>query len=323
MASAGPRRGARRGRRLGAHAGVRMSTTPRERARTRLDEEPEVEDVSLVAALPGLARIGAVASIRLLEWTAGAYVRVGTRLIRAAVNGESAGEVLSRTGEDLVAYFRDLLVETGDGAGPAPPATTPAPDGAVVVPDDDIPDAEVIVEDERPTQTALRKRGAELLRRSADLDDADDDDAHPAYVRILDELAPDEARVLRLLMIEGPQPAVDVRTGGPLGKLKDELVAPGLNIIAMEAGLRRPELVHRHLHNLYRLGMIWFSREQLEDPARYQVLEAQPEVAAALDAAGRGRTVRRSIHLTPFGDDFCRTCLPLDTVEIDALGPGT
>ena len=278
--------------------------------------EDEVEDVSLVAALPGLARIGAVASIRLIEWTAGAYVRASTRLIRAAVNGESAGEVLSRTGEDLIAYFRDLLVVTADdhGARPTAPSET-------VAPEDEIPDAEVIVEDERPTHTALRARGADLLRRSADLD-GDDDDAHPAYVRILDELAPDEARILRLVMIEGPQPAVDVRTGGPLGKLKDELVAPGLNMIGMEAGLRRPELVQRHLHNLYRLGLIWFSREQLDDPARYQVLEAQPEVAAAMEEAGRGRTVRRSIHLTPFGDDFCRTCLPLDTVEIDALGPG-
>jgi hypothetical protein len=55
----------------------------------------------------------------------------------------------------------------------------------------------------------------------------------------------------------------------------------------------------------------------------YQVLEAQPDVAEAMEKAGRARTVRRSIHLTTFGQDFCRTCLPLDTAEIDALtGPG-
>src|SRR3954454_23696174 len=110
MAPAGPRRCARRRRRPDPHGVVRMSTTDR-----------EVEEVSLVAALPGLARIGAVASIRLLEWTAGAYVRAGSRLVRAAVNGESAGQVLSRTGEDLLAYFRDLLGGTDDSAGPAAP----------------------------------------------------------------------------------------------------------------------------------------------------------------------------------------------------------
>jgi hypothetical protein len=39
------------------------------------------------------------------------------------------------------------------------------------------------------------------------------------------------------------------------------------------------------------------------------VLEAQPEVAEALASAGHTRTVRRSIHLTPFGRDFCELCL--------------
>ena len=277
---------------------------------------PEAEDVSLVAALPGLARIGAVASIRLLEWSAAAYVRSLRSLMRAAVNGESAGDVLSRTGEDLINYFSELLVATSDGAGRPVDDAPPAPEEPV----GEQTTVEVVDADEHPTSAALRARGAELLRRSADVEPGDEDEAHPAYVRILDELAPDEARVLRLMMIEGEQPAVDVRTGGALGMLKDELVEPGLNMIAMEAGLRRPEHVKRHLHNLYRLGLIWFSREQLEDPARYQVLEAQPEVAQAMAKAGRGRTVRRSIGLTPFGVDFCRTCLPVDTVEIDALG---
>jgi abortive infection alpha-like protein len=274
------------------------------------DERVEVEDVSLVAALPGLARIGAVASIRLAEWTATVYLRTASRLVRAAAGGDAAGEILERTGEDLLAYVRELLVGGMDGRATATPEPV-APEPVVVV-----------EADERPTQTALRERGAELLRRSADLA-VEEDEAHPAYARILEEIAPDEARILRLLVLEGPQPSVDVRTGGPIGMLKDELVAPGLSMIAMEGGLRRPEHVARHLHNLYRLGLIWFSREQLDDPTRYQVLEAQPDVADAMAEAGRARTIRRSIHLTPFGDDFCRTCLPLDTVEIDALAPDT
>jgi hypothetical protein len=49
------------------------------------------------------------------------------------------------------------------------------------------------------------------------------------------------------------------------------------------------------------------------------VLEAQPDVLAAMQEVSRARTVRRSIHLTPFGDDFCKAALPLDTAEIDAL----
>jgi Abortive infection alpha len=157
--------------------------------------------------------------------------------------------------------------------------------------------------------SSLRERGAELLRRSADVRIADD--AHPAYERILGDLAPDEGRILRLLATEGPQPAVDVRTARPLN-IGSRLVAAGLTMIAEQAGCRRRDRTHAYLNNLYRLGLIWFSRERLEDPRRYQVLEAQPEVAAAMRQAGRGTTMRRSIHLTPFGVDFCELCLPLD-----------
>jgi hypothetical protein len=50
------------------------------------------------------------------------------------------------------------------------------------------------------------------------------------------------------------------------------------------------------------------------------VLEAQPDVVAAIRETGRGRIIRRSIHLTPFGGHFCEFCLPLDTAEIETLG---
>jgi hypothetical protein len=285
-------------------------------AHGRVDGAPATEssqEISLTAALPGLARIAAAASIRLTAFTVEASVRTGARFLRGAASGAPPGEVLQQTADELLAYLRDLLGVSDDGAGrPYDPAPPP-----VSVDDDGVVDAEV-VPDEHPTQAALRERGAELLRRSADVY-GEEEDAHPAYARILGELAPDEARILRLLVIDGPQPSVDVRTAGPIGMLKDDLVAPGLNMIGMEAGVRHPTRVKRYLDNLSRLGLIWFSREQLPDQARYQVLEAQPDVAEAMDEERRTRTVRRSINLTRFGEDFCATCLPLDSVEIDAL----
>jgi hypothetical protein len=78
--------------------------------------------------------------------------------------------------------------------------------------------------------------------------------------------------------------------------------------------------VPSYLNNQERLGLIWFSREPLEDPLSYQVLEAQPEVLTAMGKA-RSKTIRRSIRLTPFGEDFCDACLPMNTAEIDALEP--
>ena len=256
---------------------------------------PEPGEPDLAAALPGLVRIAAAASLRLVGLTADAYVRAGSRLLRGAAAGEPPREVLAQTGDELAAYLRDLLGVSDDRGPRAPDTGAAAPAGEP---------------DERATPGELRQRGAELLRRSTDLEP--EDDAHPAYARILGQLAPDEARILRLLALDGPQASVDVRTGGPLGMIKDELVAPGLNLIGMGAGVRHPERVQAYLNNLYRLGLIWFSREQVADQARYQVLEAQHEVAGAMEEAGRGRSVRRSIHLTPFGEDFCRTCLPLE-----------
>ena len=137
-----------------------------------------------------------------------------------------------------------------------------------------------------------------------------EEEFHPAYERILSQLAPDEARILRLLAQEGPQPAVDVRAGKALG-IGSEMVAPGLNMIGLGSGVKHPERVKSYLDNLYRLGLIWFSREPLPDPLDYQVLEAQPDVIEAKRAGSRAKTVRRSIGLTPFGEDFCRIALPL------------
>jgi hypothetical protein len=163
-------------------------------------------------------------------------------------------------------------------------------------------------ESEASRPRSLRDRGAELLELSADVEY--EEEFHPAYERILSQLAPDEARILRLLATRGAQAAVDVRAGKALG-IGSEMVAPGLNMIGAEAGCRYSDRVPAYLNNLNRLGLIWFSREPLPDPLEYQVLEAQPDVIEAKRAGGRSKTVRRSISLTPFGEDFCRVCLPL------------
>ena len=45
----------------------------------------------------------------------------------------------------------------------------------------------------------------------------------------------------------------------------------------------------------------------------------ETETETETEENGRGRTVRRSIRLTPFGSDFCDACLPLHTAELDQL----
>ena len=265
----------------------------------RLIPASQGQEPSLLRTVPGLARIAAAASWRSARWTAKASVEATERIVRAAMNGQEPAELFRSTGAEIREQTRRVL---------GIPDHRPAQHAEMT------PEAAAAQREE--ARKSLREAGEELLRRSADVHF--DEEAHPAYMRILEDLAPDEARILRLLMDQGPQPSVDVRSGLLPLRATTELVASGLNMIGSEAGCRHVDDIPAYLNNLFRLGLIWFSSEPLHDPQRYQVLEAQPEVDSALKSASNTRTVRRSIHLTPFGADFCELCLPAQPSEPDA-----
>jgi hypothetical protein len=259
-------------------------------------------DEQILNSLPGLARIYASAWWHTAEWTLETSLHAGSQVLRAAFAGQRPSGVLESVGADTKEYARRLLEVVDPDGKVVPTAFT-----------DRLADRSAGETDS--STDALRARGEELLRRSADV--RDDEDVHPAYARILADLAPDEGRILRLLAVEGPQPSVDVRAGLPM---VTQLIAPGRSMIGAEAGCRFTDRVPAYLNNLSRLGLIWFSREPVKDTLRYQVLEAQPDVLAAMRKGGRtSRTVRRSILLTPFGRDFCSVCLPIGTAELDGL----
>lgn len=238
----------------------------------------------LLSAGPGLARLATGMGWRMSAWALRSSRSAAQRLLQAALEGESVGHLTADAIDAARQQARELLGLDMDGRPDEPPRGT--------------------VGDRIDPSDHLRRRGQRLLAASADVHH--EEPTHPAYDRILDELAPDEARVLRLLCTDGPQPSVDVRTAGtPMTSIGSSMVAPGLTMIGAHAGVRYGDRVPAYLNNLFRLGLVWFSREPVDDLIRYQVLEAQPDVAAALREAGRGKTVRRSIHLTPFGRDFC------------------
>ena len=265
-----------------------------------VDERGMSLESQLIATAPALARVAGGVWWRAAKWGVAASARAGLRVARAAADPLLPGSALDDLVEELRGYARDLLgiSDLEQRVAQLMPTSRQA---------------------RLPERVALRARGARLLRASAELDG--DDPIHPAFARILTELAPDEARILRLLTSEGPRAAVDVRAANLIG-VGSQLVAGGFSMIGPEAGVRHRERVHAYLNNLERLGLIWFSHEPIDDPVAYQVLEAQPEVMEAMGRASRARTVQRSIKLTPFGEDFCAVCLPLDTTEVEALaGP--
>lgn len=269
---------------------------------------PALTGPMVADSLPGLARVAGSAALHTAGWGFRTTTRNWMRVGRAVTNRDEATALIREVGAAVGAVgevarqvadgmpIGTALLRVGEQLGGAPddprgPSPAPVVGGQVV--------------GARPQ--SLRERGNDLLERSRDVWSSDD--RHPAYDRILDELAPDEARILVMLLHNGPQPSVDVRTGGPIGMVNSQLVAPGLNMLGPRAGLRHLDQVPSYINNLFRLGLIWLSREAVRDHLEYQVLEAQPDVLEALHSVRFAKVVRRSIHLTPFGEEFCKLAL--------------
>lgn len=258
-------------------------------------------EARLIRGVFRAAGLAAGTAVRGSQWAVGTTYEVTKELAQAALDGESSADIAERTGNALRSIARSALGVT-EGSVREIVSYVPTPNGANQA-------AVTVGPYLRSANTDdLRRRGDALLARSADVYFTED--VHPAYDRILDEIAPDEARILRFMALNGPQPSVDVRTNRPLG-IGSELVQGDLTSVPEQAGVRYPDRSRSYLINLNRLGLTLTS----DDPvvlSRYMVLEVQPVVETALKKAGRApKIVRKSLRLSEFGEDFCRTCFTI------------
>lgn len=274
---------------------------------------------SAAEALPGLLRLGAVTVAHTATWGIGAYVRSARRVAKAVVDPREAVRLV-----DDVTHVAGQVTDFAGSVAKGHPISEaleryglPAIENARAVLEDRALRAGVEPVEPDPADR-LRRSGEDLLRRSRDV--WEDDSRHPAFAGILRDLAPDEARILVLLLKDGPQPSVDVVKSSVLGLRGTRMVARGLTMIGPRASVRYDYVVPQYLNNLTRLGLVWQSSEPVHDLLRYQVVEAQPDVIDAVRSVRGARIQRRSIHLTPFGQDFARACFA-DATEVAAL-PG-
>ena len=249
--------------------------------------------------LPGMVRIVASTSARSMAWTAGAYVRSGRLLARALTDRKAAEELLHEVADD-VSFATRTISDVARAIAEGVPVSRALLDGgaalATVIPGP----VEVVVPEHEPT---LRERGEDLLERSRDV--WSDEEPHPAYVRILDDLAPDEARIL-VHMLRG-RPAARGRRphrwAGGAGQLQPRRVRADHDRRPRRCAVRRPRCRRT---STTCSGSAWCGSpaSRCEDPMDYQVLEAQPDVLEAMHSVRFAKLVRRSIHLTPFGDQL-------------------
>jgi Abortive infection alpha len=162
----------------------------------------------------------------------------------------------------------------------------------------------------RDETAELKKRGAALVRVSCQPEYLRRD-VHPSFSNILDELLPDEARILRFLAVAGTQPAIDVRTK-KLFQVGSVKLVGGVNMIPEMSGCKWPDRGYHYLANLSRHSLIDFSKEPVDDYRRYALLEVQPAATAAIARAPKSISVYRSISLTSFGRQFVSACIDID-----------
>lgn len=140
-------------------------------------------------------RIAAGLTCRATGYSLEAGLRTGTRMIYPPATAGSPAELLPETRAIALNELQLAGVDIGDERV------------------DWLESQWAKVTDRRPlTRQALREQGERLLSRSADV--GRDETLHPAYQFILDELAADEARILRLLAAEGPTATNDLRDRG-------------------------------------------------------------------------------------------------------------
>jgi hypothetical protein len=168
----------------------------------------------------------------------------------------------------------------------------------------------------------LRERYLNLL--AAAMDGASADRVHPAFLEVLRQLTPDEARIVSLFQHDGPFPVVTVQArykhGGALGtELRNA------SLLGEQAACQHPERTPLYIDNLCRLGLTELRPTRLSDDTRvFAALERHPAVLAAaarIEARnpadlGNGNGVdrvvadlqRKSLYVTAFGRQFYEAC---------------
>lgn len=167
-------------------------------------------------------------------------------------------------------------------------------------------------------EETLRDMYANLLAASMDTRTANG--AHPAFVEIIRQLTPDEARLLRLFVQHRPFPLVNVRreykvetpteSGGT-----DVLVH--FSLLGWEAGCDFPDMTPAYIDNLCRLGLAQVPAPSLFEytgPGVYDPLEKNPKVESVkkkIESSEKYKAVieRTGLIVTELGKQFCRVCV--------------
>ncbi|MFL6089929.1 MAG: Abi-alpha family protein [Aeromicrobium sp.] len=124
------------------------------------------------------------------------------------------------------------------------------------------------------------------------------------FHRIIDQLVPDEARIISALSDGSTAPLVTIRgrtpTGGP-----GRILLANASLVGRTANLALPHMTPSYITHLLTLGLIESGPEDTAMKQDYEILMAESYILKAIKAASRGplpaRVEKRTVQITALG----------------------
>lgn len=158
----------------------------------------------------------------------------------------------------------------------------------------------------------LRELYANLLATSMDKKTATY--AHPAYVEIIRNISPDEARIMRLFARCTRFPVIDIHAQTKENAREYEPKVVNYSHVGKEAGCEHLHLAQSYIDNLCRLELLCINESaRIAAPNTYEPLEEDPVLSPLkkqIEASGRVVDFKRKIlALTTWGTMFIQACV--------------
>lgn len=139
------------------------------------------------------------------------------------------------------------------------------------------------------------------------------DDAHPAFVEIIRQLTPPEARILQQFELAGSYPALDIRAVRINGTGWIESYI-NYSILWRLSDIPSPEGVPVLIENMCRLGLLDVPSAYLTENGIYDQLESDPYILKLVDLINndperKHEFKRKVLRTTPLGRQFIDACV--------------
>lgn len=161
---------------------------------------------------------------------------------------------------------------------------------------------------------SIRELYAQLLANS--MDATIKDGVHPDFVEIINQLSPDEAKLLRYLFTQLIIPTVTLKRVNEQNEGND--IIKNFSNIGELAECENPLKISEYFDNLLRLGLLESSETaSLVDKALYNPLKEHEYILSQINIITSQEPPFNKSHLkegymamTDFGRSFCKICLP-------------